>query len=118
MRSARKRSVITPFAMAVVLAASVAGSQTTPTRERRAETPRSVRLYVFDCGTLHIADMTRFRLTAEEVATTDLSVPCFLVAHPKGTLLWELASSLTRPGSPPALRSSTVSCCPAVPNGT
>ena len=54
-----------------------------------AETPRSVRLYVFDCGTLHIADMERFRLTREEVATTDLSVPCFLVAHPKGTLLWD-----------------------------
>jgi len=89
MRSARNRSVITPFAVAVVLAASVAGSQTTPTRERRAETPRSVRLYVFDCGTLHIADMTRFRLTAEDVATTDLSVPCFLVAHPAGTLLWD-----------------------------
>ena len=89
MRSARKYSVITSFAAAFLLAAGVAGAQTTPTRERTAETPRSVRLYVFDCGTLHITDMTRFRLTTEDVATTDLSVPCFLVAHPKGTLLWD-----------------------------
>jgi len=25
----------------------------------------------------------------EEVATSDLSVACFLVAHPKGTLIWD-----------------------------
>ena len=82
-------SAITLFAAAFVLVASVAGAQTTPTRERTAETPGSVRLYVFDCGTLHIADIGRFRLKKEEVATTDLSVACFLVAHPKGTLMWD-----------------------------
>jgi glyoxylase-like metal-dependent hydrolase (beta-lactamase superfamily II) len=42
-----------------------------------------------DCGTLHIADMRRFQLKKEEVATTDLSVACFLVVHPKGTLIWD-----------------------------
>ena len=41
------------------------------------------------CGTLHIADTERFRLKVEEVATSDLSVACFLVAHPKGTLIWD-----------------------------
>jgi glyoxylase-like metal-dependent hydrolase (beta-lactamase superfamily II) len=44
---------------------------------------------VFDCGTLHIADTGRFRLKKEEVATSDLSVACFLVTHPKGTLIWD-----------------------------
>jgi N-acyl homoserine lactone hydrolase len=89
MEHRARHLVIIPFAVAFVLAAGLAGAQTTPTRERRAETPRSVRLYVFDCGTLHIADIGRFRLTRDEVPTTDLSVPCFMVAHPKGTLLWE-----------------------------
>jgi N-acyl homoserine lactone hydrolase len=42
---------------------------------------------VIDCGTLHIADMGRFQLKKEEVSTTDLSVACFLVVHPKGTLI-------------------------------
>ncbi len=51
--------------------------------------PNSVRLYVFDCGTLHVADMGRFQLKKEEVSTTDLSVACFLIAHPKGTLMWD-----------------------------
>lgn len=44
---------------------------------------------MFDCGTLHIADMGRFHLKKEEVATTDLSVACFLIVHPKGTLIWD-----------------------------
>jgi glyoxylase-like metal-dependent hydrolase (beta-lactamase superfamily II) len=44
---------------------------------------------VFDCGTLHIADLGRFRLTAAEVVTSDLAVACFLVAHPHGTLIWD-----------------------------
>src|SRR5678815_456827 len=42
-----------------------------------------------DCGTLHVPDPVRFRLKKEEVTTLDLSVPCFLVAHPKGTLVWD-----------------------------
>lgn len=56
--------------------------------EHRSQDTKTVRLYVFDCGTLQ-ADPTRFRLTKEEVATTKLSVPCFLVAHPRGTLMWD-----------------------------
>src|SRR5262249_20169849 len=50
---------------------------------------RRVRLYVFDCGTLHIADLGRFGLKKEEVATSDLAVPSFLIVHPKGTLIWD-----------------------------
>ena len=58
--------------------------------ERRLPSlPSSVRLYVFDCGTLRIADLSRFQLKREEVATSDLSIACFLVAHPKGTLIWD-----------------------------
>ena len=75
---------------ALVLAAHAGGDgQATPSAPQNAETPHSVRLYVFDCGTLHIADMGRFQLKKEEVATTDLSVACFLVVHPKGTLIWD-----------------------------
>lgn len=75
-------------ALAFAVLAHGAG-QTAPSPARRAKPPRSVRLYVFDCGTLHIADTGRFRLKKEEVATSDLSVACFLVAHPKGTLIWD-----------------------------
>lgn len=50
--------------------------------------PTALRLYVFDCGTLQ-ADPARFRLTREEVSTTNLAVPCFLVVHPRGKLIWD-----------------------------
>ncbi len=57
--------------------------------ERRIERPRSVRLYVFDCGTLENMDTRRFQLNKEEVAESRMSVASFLVAHPKGTLIWD-----------------------------
>lgn len=55
----------------------------------RPKPPSSVRLYVFDCGTLQVADVGRFQLKKEEVANTDLSVACFFISHPKGTLIWD-----------------------------
>jgi len=73
---------------ALLWAAQANGGQATSSAHH-AQPPRSVRLYVFDCGTLHNADMGRFRLTDKDVATTDMSVACFLVAHPKGTLIWD-----------------------------
>ena len=54
--------------------------------------PKSARLYVFDCGTLHVSDPARFRLTRDQVAQTDLSVPCYLIAHPRGTLMWDVGA--------------------------
>jgi N-acyl homoserine lactone hydrolase len=66
-----------------------ASAQANPSTTHRAQPPRALRLYVFDCGTIHVADLSRFSLKPEEVATTDLSVACFLVTHPKGTLIWD-----------------------------
>jgi N-acyl homoserine lactone hydrolase len=55
----------------------------------RPKPPESVRLYVMDCGTLHVADLSRYRLEKGEVAHSDLSVPCFFISHPHGTLIWD-----------------------------
>jgi N-acyl homoserine lactone hydrolase len=73
-------------AAVLLFAASSARGQTV----HRVPPPRSLRLYVFDCGTLHITDTAqRYRLKREELATTEMSVACFLVAHLKGTLIWD-----------------------------
>ena len=69
-----------------VVACSPQRTGSFPDRSSRAV--KAVRLYVFDCGTLQ-ADPARFRLKKEEVATTNLSVPCFLIAHPQGRLIWD-----------------------------
>jgi len=50
----------------------------------------SVRLYVLDCGVLKRGEPTAYGLTRAQVGSTDFSDACFLVAHPRGTLLWDV----------------------------
>ena len=59
---------------------------------RKASPPKAVRLYVFDCGmlTMTTEGVTRYHVTVKEVGETRMPVPCFLVAHPKGTLMWDV----------------------------
>lgn len=68
----------------------VATAGTRTAAQHRAPTPRSLRLYVFDCGVIRGLDPALFNFKKEEVATTDFAVPCYLVAHPKGTLMWDV----------------------------
>jgi glyoxylase-like metal-dependent hydrolase (beta-lactamase superfamily II) len=72
--------LLVPFA-AVVSAASPA-----------AKSPGPLRLYVLDCGAIHVADTARYELRRQEVETSELSVACFLVVHPKGTLIWDVGA--------------------------
>ena len=51
---------------------------------------KTVRLYVFDCGVLVRGEPTAYNLTREQVGDTNFSDACFLVAHPRGTLLWDV----------------------------
>src|SRR5438477_1701820 len=54
--------------------------------------PPSLRLYVFDCGMLNYTNADAYQLKKEEVANTDMSIACFLIAHPKGTLMWDVGA--------------------------
>src|SRR5206468_13056083 len=78
------RLVKTPAvcAIAVAFLALIAGTGTVAVQPR-PQPPKSPRLYVFDCGTLE-GDPARFNFKREEMATTDMSVACYLVVHPKG----------------------------------
>jgi glyoxylase-like metal-dependent hydrolase (beta-lactamase superfamily II) len=58
----------------------------------KAAPPASLRLYVLDCGRLDIPDVAPYQLKKEEMGTTVMSVPCFLVAHPKGSLMWDVGA--------------------------
>jgi len=51
--------------------------------------PKSPRLYIFDCGVIHTMNGDAYSLKKEEMASTEMSIPCILVAHPKGTLMWD-----------------------------
>ncbi|MBV8846366.1 MAG: hypothetical protein JO307_26470, partial [Bryobacterales bacterium] len=73
------RTWIVPI-LAVIGACAPAGAAMAPT---------SLRLYVIDCGILDIPDTSNYQLKPEELTTKNMSVACFLVAHPKGTLMWD-----------------------------
>jgi N-acyl homoserine lactone hydrolase len=74
-------------AVALALAALIAPVGTYAVQPR-PQPPKSPRLYVFDCGTLE-GDPARFNLKREEMATTNMSIGCYLVVHPKGALIWD-----------------------------
>ena len=73
-------------------------------QQHRAPAVKSLRLFVFDCGVLKNGDPARYHLKPEEIATTNMSVACFLVAHPKGTMMWDVGvvpdSSFKPDGAP------------------
>ena len=72
------------------LAAQAGGSRTiTGAPSQKFRPPQSLRLYIFDCGILHNSDAARYRFKKEELATLEMSIACFLIAHPKGTLVWD-----------------------------
>jgi len=91
----------TAFILATLIAPFVAHAQ-----HKAPPAPKSLRLYVFDCGSLDISDPERFRFKKEELATTNLSVGCYLIVHPKGTLMWDVGAvpdSALKPGEKSAL---------------
>ncbi|HLK46914.1 MAG TPA: N-acyl homoserine lactonase family protein [Bryobacteraceae bacterium] len=78
---------------------------------RKPQPPQTVRIYIFDCGILDNADTSRYQLKRNEVATHLMSMPVFLIAHPKGTLLWDTGAipdaTFKSDGLPATLRYGT-----------
>jgi glyoxylase-like metal-dependent hydrolase (beta-lactamase superfamily II) len=59
--------------------------------QNKPKPPQSARLYVFDCGLLTMSAPATFGFTKEEIGEKQpFAVPCYLVVHPKGTLMWDV----------------------------
>lgn len=58
-------------------------------QSKRPPAPKSVRLYVLDCGVITGVGATAFGFKDGDLATTDMVTPCFLIVHPRGTLMWD-----------------------------
>jgi N-acyl homoserine lactone hydrolase len=71
----------------IALATTSLAAQNSPAHHA-PKPPKSLRLYVFDCGVLKPADAKSYGF--DHVAELKMSVPCFLVAHPKGTMMWDV----------------------------
>jgi N-acyl homoserine lactone hydrolase len=72
---------------------------------KAASAPKSLRVYVFDGGTLDIPDTSPYGFKPEELASKNMSIASFLIVHPKGTLMWDTGALPDRnfkPGGGPA----------------
>ena len=56
---------------------------------KRPAAVKSVRLYVLDCGVITGVSGAGFGFKDGDLATTDMVTPCFLIVHPRGTLMWD-----------------------------
>jgi N-acyl homoserine lactone hydrolase len=80
--------------------------------QQKPQPPQSLRLYVLDCGIITPPNVDNYGLKPNEVADTRMVTPCFLIAHPRGTLMWdtgEIPDSAFKDGvSPQKLNNFTV----------
>ena len=91
-------------ALALLLATATLGAA--------PKAPSSPRLYIFDCGVIKGLGVELFGFKAGEVPVRDFFVPCYLVVHPKGTLMWDVGviadSAFKGDGAPVTEGRSTV----------
>lgn len=74
-----------PGVVALFATLALASCQT-PVPEAQAD----LRLYLFDCGEIELETVAAFGLTNDDTPVRRLFVPCYLVDHPKGRLLFDL----------------------------
>jgi len=74
--------------------------------------PKNVRLYIFDCGVIKGLGVDLFGFKPGEVPVRDFFVPCYLVVHPKGAMMWDVGvipdSAFKADGAPVTEGRSTV----------
>jgi N-acyl homoserine lactone hydrolase len=59
--------------------------------QQKPAAPPSVRLYILDCGIIVAMNPASYDLKAEEIkGSLDFITPCYLVVHPRGTLMWDV----------------------------
>lgn len=69
----------------------IAALATSAMAQKKPPAPSSVRLYILDCGIIVAMNPANYDLKPEEIkGPLDFITPCYLVVHPKGTLMWDV----------------------------
>src|SRR5262245_45540292 len=76
-------------ALAAIAAVPFAAAQ----QNGKAAAPKSVRLYILDCGKITGVGETQFGFQPGTLANTEMFTPCYVIAHPRGTLMWDTGES-------------------------
>ena len=94
MASGRTTWTLLGLAAAGVVGAFAAAPRATGAMEpapAQSQEAGSTRLYVLDCGYIFMVDeiLEILSLAPDEVPSRDMAVPCYLIEHPRGTLVWD-----------------------------
>src|SRR5262245_51912065 len=95
----------TSFVSAVVVLAFLSTLSSGLSQTRKPTPPKSLRLYVLDCGRITVANGDSMGFKPGELATANMVTPCFLIVHRKGTMMWdtgEIPDSVFANGIAPA----------------
>ena len=72
-----------------VTAAAAILAATASAQTRKPAPPKSLRLYVLDCGKINVANGNSMGFKPGELATSNMVTPCFVIVHPRGTMIWD-----------------------------
>ena len=104
----KHRKTCATFVWLIVCAAVVLLSRA----QKTAAPVTSLRVYLFDCGLIKGEDPLTYGLNQGDVKNADMVVPCYLIVHPKGTLMWDVGvipDSAFKGGKPVTEEGDTVS---------
>src|SRR5882762_10219718 len=103
---------IVPAILAAAVSVAFGFPPANAQQPQKPQLPQSLRLYVLDCGIITPPNVDNYGLKPNEVADTRMVTPCFLIAHPRGSLMWdtgEIPDSAFKDGlSPQKLNAFTV----------
>ena len=103
---------IVPAVLAAALSVALNFPPAFAQQPQRPQPPQSLRLYVLDCGRITPANADAYGFKPSELATMNMVTPCFLIVHPRGSLMWdtgEIPDSAFNDGvSPQKLNTFTV----------
>jgi glyoxylase-like metal-dependent hydrolase (beta-lactamase superfamily II) len=99
---------IVPAIMAAVVSVAFAFPSASA---QQPQPPQSLRLYVLDCGIITPPNVDNYGFKPSDVADMRMVTPCFLIVHPRGSLMWdtgEIPDSAFKDGAPQKLNNYTV----------
>ena len=99
------RTVSHRAAALLVVALSGCGTQEPSATAPAGDAPPSsaaaepdLGIHIFDCGRIRMASIVEFGLADTDTPVRELFVPCYLVRHPDGDLLWDAGLPPTMAG--------------------
>src|ERR1700731_1018523 len=73
----------------IALAALVVLPNAAIGQQKKPPAPKSMRLYILDCGDITGVGEVQFGFKQGQLADTRMVTPCYLVVHPRGTMMWD-----------------------------